>query len=531
MMACTATQAQTWQDTLARIETYFSKYKPENPGAQMAISRNGQIIFSKAWGMADLEHHTPMTTTSLTEAGSVSKQFTAAALLLLEQQGKLSINDDIHKYIPELPDYGTPITLRQVMQHTSGFRDWGSVAELTGWPRGTRTYSNNDALRIICRQKALNNVPGAEYIYSNTNYTLMTIIVQRVSGIELKDFTRPNIFNPADMPLSTWRSSYKKLVPNRAMAYSMGPDGRYLNDMPNESVYGHGGLLTTAEELVKWTNFYSSGKFGHPSLLPKQTAKSNFNNGVPHAYASGLVVTKLNGKDVIMHSGATASYRANLEYYPESGLCFAFVSNTSQFDGDSTSSWALTRNLFIPEPAKASPSKTPTVKVSEAELQKYSGWYRNPRTNAGMKLLVKDGKLYANTNTLLEPQGKSFFKAGGNRIEFMDGAFRMTSPDRDTLVYTAVEFSNVSEGAIAKYAGEYYSEEAEAQVSLVAEGTTLTFVQLQKPDMKFRLEPQYKDGFASPYGPVYFVRDARNMISGFRISLSRARNISFSKVK
>ncbi|MEO5997727.1 MAG: serine hydrolase domain-containing protein [Chitinophagaceae bacterium] len=149
--------AQAWQDTLSLINKTFSQYLPENPGCQLSVSRNGQVILSKAWGMADLERNVPLSTNSVLEAGSVSKQFTAAAILLLEQQGKLSLNDDVRKFIPELPGYGNRIQLHQMLHHTSGLRDWGSVAELTGWPRTKKFYTNEDALEIITRQKHLNN--------------------------------------------------------------------------------------------------------------------------------------------------------------------------------------------------------------------------------------------------------------------------------------------------------------------------------------------------------------------------------------
>ena len=174
------TIAQGWQDTVAQIEKVFSRYKSGNPGTQLAISRNGKIIFSKAWGMADLEHAAPLTTGSITEAGSVSKQFTAAAILLLEQQGKLSLDDDVRKYLPELPDYGSRITLKQMMQHKSGLKDWGAVASIAGWPRSTKTYNNEDALYIISNQKTLNHKPGDEFLYSNSNYNLFAIIVREI---------------------------------------------------------------------------------------------------------------------------------------------------------------------------------------------------------------------------------------------------------------------------------------------------------------------------------------------------------------
>ncbi|MRG46300.1 serine hydrolase [Chitinophaga sp. SYP-B3965] len=520
--------AQTWQDTLAKIESAFSRYTPEMPGAQFTISRNGQIIFSKAWGMADLEHNVPLTTKSLIEAGSVSKQFTAAAILLLEQQGKLSLNDDVHKYIPELPDYGTPITLRHMMNHTSGLRDWGSIAELTSSPRGTKTYSNADALWMVCQQKELNNIPGAEYIYSNSNYVLLAIVAKRITGRELTAFTRKHIFDPAGMQQSLWRF-YKEVVPGRAMAYSQN-GAKYINDMPNEDVYGAGGLLTTTEELVKWVLFYTGGKFGSPSLFPEQVKKTPLNNGNAHDYTAGLVVTKFNGQDAIVHNGATASYRANLEYFPKQGLIFAFLSNTSAFDDAPTNAANMVRNIFIPEPSPARNKPLPPYAVTEEKLRSYEGWYRNPRNGAGIKVAIADGKLSFAGDVSMTPISKDLFRAGGRRIEFLPGGFRQTTPDKDTIVFTAVEFSNINKDSdAARYAGEYYSEETESRFFIEAEGITLKLV--QKPATKMTLTAQYKDGFRSPYGPLYFVRDAQNKITGFKVSQSRARNVSFIKVK
>src|SRR5690606_6910087 len=211
--------SQNWQDTIAQIEKIMERYKPEDPGCQLAISRYGQIIFSKAYGMADLEHNVFMTTESPTEAGSVSKQFTAAAILLLEQQGKLSLDDDVRKYIPELPDYGTSITLRQIMHHSSGIKDWGSISAVAGWPRTTRVYSNEDVLYIVTRQKTLNHAPGEMYSYSNSNYNLLAIIVERVTGKSLAEFCRTSIFEPAGMKHTEWRSNHQKVLRNRVIAY------------------------------------------------------------------------------------------------------------------------------------------------------------------------------------------------------------------------------------------------------------------------------------------------------------------------
>jgi len=186
--------AQTWSDTVSLIDNVFSTYKPGNPGCQLAVSRNGEIIFSKAWGLADLEHNVALTDSSIFEAGSISKQFVAAAILLLQQQGKLLLDDNVRKYIPELPQYKTTITLRNLLHHTSGIREWSDLVTLTGWPRTQKFYTNHDVLEIITRQKQLNFKPGNEYLYSNSNYCLLTIIVERVSGLSLPAITRKYIF-------------------------------------------------------------------------------------------------------------------------------------------------------------------------------------------------------------------------------------------------------------------------------------------------------------------------------------------------
>ncbi|RZM10429.1 MAG: class A beta-lactamase-related serine hydrolase, partial [Pedobacter sp.] len=314
-LSLTGVPAQTAQDTAAMVEQIFARYQPQNPGAQVTVSRNGKVIFSKAWGMADLEHDTRLSISSISEAGSVSKEFTAAAILLIEQQGKLSLNDDIRKYLPEIPDYGSIIRIRHLMHHTSGIKDWGYVADIGGWPRGTKTYRNEDALEIIARQKTLNNKPGDEYIYSNSGFNLLAMIVQKVSGMSLAAFSQQYIFVPAGMKHSQWRDNFKTIVPGRAMAYEKVATG-YQTDMPNEYVYGQGGLLTTSEDLCKWVDYFTAAKIGGPALLKKQLALDTFNSGNLHYYAAGLRIQKRKGYNVIRHDGATASYRASLEYFP-----------------------------------------------------------------------------------------------------------------------------------------------------------------------------------------------------------------------
>jgi CubicO group peptidase (beta-lactamase class C family) len=423
LSAATLTFAQTEADTIARINKIFSRYKPQNPGCQLAVSRNGTVVFSKAWGMADMEHNLPLTTESIIEAGSVSKQFTAAAVLLLEQQGKLSLDDDIRKYVPEMPDYGSPITLRRMMHHASGLRDWGSVAGITGWPRTTKTYTNSDALDIIVHQKALNHKPGDEFLYSNSNYNLFAILVKRVSGMSLADYTRRYIFEPAGMTHTQWRDNFKRIVQNRAIAYEKAVDG-YETDMPNENVYGNGGLLTTTEDLLKWNDYYWGGHFGSPSLLPKQLTIEVFNNKTTYPYGAGLYVTKAKGQDYVYHTGSTASYRAMLERYPQQHLSIAWLSNTSEFDTASYNVMREVGNLFMPDRNGAADKHTArnatqkqqeSFAVSAATLQSYAGTYESGEAQATFIVTDRNGRLMLHqapgVDLELLPIGQDIFKA------------------------------------------------------------------------------------------------------------------------
>lgn len=520
--------AQSWQDTVKQIETVVSKYyQPGTPGLQLSISRNGEMIFSKAWGMADMERQVPLTTNSILEAGSVSKQFTAAAILLLEQQGKLSINDDVRKYVPELPNYGYTIRLRHLLHHTSGLRDWGSVADLTGWGRGTKFYSNNDALEIIARQKHLNNKPGDEYIYSNSNYNLQAIIIQRVSGLSLADFTKKYIFEPAQMLHTSWRDNPNRIVPNRAIAYSStGND--FQTNMPNEYIYGNGGLLTTTEDLLKWNAFYLSGKLGGASLLARQTQTEPLNNGVSAEYAAGLVIQKIGGWNTISHGGATAGYRAHLVFYPELKLSIAILSNTPQ---NFTAVTDAIPKLFVTDRPEKQNVQIASYKPSEASLKNYNGWYKNERDGTGFKLTVKKDSLFV-YETPLQAVAENKFRVGGQEL-LLNGnkGLYLIIDGRDTIRYTRAETASLSTNQLREYEGTFFSRETISSViiSIVKDSLSMRL----KPDVVYTLFPLYKDGFRSSDWnfTLYFIRDKIGKVQKLNISVDRARNVEFEKMK
>jgi len=529
----TALQAQSWQDTVLKVQQIFSRYKTGMPGCQFVISRHGQVIFSQAWGMADLEHNARLTTQTPIEIGSVSKQFTAACILLLEQQGKLSQDDDVRKYIPELPDYGTPITLRSMIHHLSGLKDWEAIVSLAGQPVGRRVWDNDDILDIMCRQRSLNNKPSAEYLYSNSNYNLLAILIKRVSGMELADFSRKYIFEPAGMTRTRWRNNFREVVPGRAMAYYYNDD-HYFTYMPFENAYGNGGLLATAEDLAAWNNYYWSGKLGNPSLLPKQLEPGRLNNGDTTVFAAGFDHDTYKGWEKIGMGGNTAGYGCGLVYLPDFGLSFSFITNTAQNMGNPMDE---VMDFFIKDKPGTTQGNAPGYKgavVPQALLKSYTGWYRNSRTGDALELILKNGQLTAsNGGFRIAPQGPLisidnhtfYLPPWGKVLMLPHKGLLLIGAGRDTLAYTAAGKAAITPQTLQRYAGEYHSVEAQVTFTVTIKGNVL--VLQRTPQDAEALVPTYKDGFYYSGGSVYFERDNLKKITVMKISLPRARNIVF----
>src|SRR5688500_7054409 len=315
------------------VDTLFSRWKTSTPGCAVGVAVGGKPVLLKAYGMADLEHNVPKTPDTIFESGSVAKQFTAMAILLLAQDGRLSLDDQVRKHIPELPDYGVTLTIRHMLTHTSGLRDWGSIAAIAGAPRTTREYSHAHVLDIVSRQKALNFAPGTEWSYSNTGFNLAAIIVDRLSGMPFAEFSKRRIFEPLGMTRTSWRDDHQRIIKGRAIAYSTATGG-YQIEMPFENVHGNGGLLTTVGDLLKWNQNYVTPIVGDAALVGEQQKAGKYSDGRDLEYGLGLYVRPLDGVKNVYHSGSTAGYRAHLNRFPAAHTSVAVLCNAS--DGEAT---------------------------------------------------------------------------------------------------------------------------------------------------------------------------------------------------
>ena len=421
----------------ASVNQVFARWTAQTPGCAVGVAQGGKSVLEKAFGMADLEHDVTNKADTIFEAGSVSKQFTAAAVLILAREGKLSLDDPVRKYVPELPDYGPPLLIRHMLNHMSGLRDWGSIESVAGWPRTTRVYTHAHVLDILSRQKALNFTPGTQYSYSNSGYNLAAIIVSRVSGTGFAEFSRERLFTPLGMTRTSWRDDFTRVVKDRAIAYRAGAGG-YSQDMPFENVHGNGGLLTTVGDLLRWNENFESPKVGDAGFVRRQQEPGTFNDGKAGRYALGLMVGQYRGVREVGHSGSTAGYRAHLARYPDQRVSVAVLCNVSS--GAATQYAHAVADLYLGSAIQAAASAAPTPRQPPAQtftptpvqLASYAGTYTSDEAETVLTIAV-DGeslvlKRRPDTKITLRPTVEDTFTAGAGigTIKFLRTGERVT---------------------------------------------------------------------------------------------------------
>jgi CubicO group peptidase (beta-lactamase class C family) len=476
--------------------------------------------------MADLERGVPIAPDTIFEAGSVSKQFTAAAVLLLAGEGRLSLDDSIHRYFPELPDYGVPVTIRQMLTHTSGLRDWGSLAGIAGWPRTTRAHTQAHVLDILSRQRALNFVPGTRWSYSNSGYNLAAMLVSRVSGMSFAEFTRRRIFEPLGMTSTSWRDDHTRLVRRRALAYDKHDDGYHL-DMPFENAHGNGGLLTTVGDLLRWSRNFRAPVVGGPSLVAEQTTPGRFSDGLTHDYGLGVTIDTYRGLREVHHSGSTAGYRAYLSVFPDRQAAVAVLCNGGDARAEALTYAVVDRVLAasLSPPPAASPRR---YTLSEAESSGLAGLYRNTRTGAATRLLREGGEIRIERGAVLRAESGARLRSPGRRWDFSGTRVSVTDDFGRVDTFERVEPWTPTAAELAAFEGQYRSVEAETVFTAAVEGGVL--VLRQRPDRAVYLTPLYQGAFTGWLGTVVFRRDAGGRLEGFSINQDRVWDLRFERV-
>lgn len=521
----------------AKIDAWFSRFTPATPGCAVGVSVGGKIVLEKAYGMTDLEHGVPNKPDTIFEIASVSKQFTAAAVLLLARDGKLSLDDPARKHLPELPDYGRPLTIRHMLTHTSGLRDWGSVVGLTGWPRGTRVHTHAHVLDIVSRQRGLNFPSGTRWSYSNTGYNLAAVLISRVSGQSFAEFTRARIFEPLGMTRTSWRDDHTRIVKGRAIAYDDRPDGLHTN-MPFENIHGNGSLLSTVGDLLKWNQNFVAPVVGDAAFVKEQQVPGRFEDGRSHDYAFGLFIGTYKGLRRVYHSGSTAGYRSYVVRFPDEGLSVAILCNAGASSRSGEAAYVIA-DLYLASHLKpAQPVAAHTL--SRAEVEAVAGLYVNGPTGESLSIIRNDAALRFETDSfqtadgptargVLVPLSASRFVSANGRLRFeaSGGSIQRTDPFGSVDRFDRVNAVTPTAAQLERLTGRYVSDEAEAVLDVaVVDGSV---VLKRRPDTVITLTPLYADAYRGSIGVVRFHRDPSGAVRELSVSLDRVWDLLFKR--
>jgi CubicO group peptidase (beta-lactamase class C family) len=512
----------------ARIDAALPRTgSADMPGCAVGVQSGDSAPVRRTFGVADLEHAVPVGVDTVFEAGSVSKQFTAAATLLLASEGRLSLDDDIRKYLPEMPDYGHRITVAELLGHTSGLRDWGDIEAIAGWPRTERVYDTADVLQIASRQRALNFDPGTAWSYNNTGYNLLTLIVERVSGSSFVDFTRERLFAPLGMTHTQWRDDFRRVVRDRAIAYHRVSDGVYEQLMPFENTYGHGALLTTVSDLLAWNRALDDGRL--PAFVTRELqTRTLLADGRPTVYARGLFARSYHGMREISHDGSTAGYRAWLGRFPDQHLSIAILCNAdSALPSDLAHAVA---DRYLPE---TKPAHTPYTLAPSPAL---AGVYASERDGSPLRLTMRDKRLQTDAGLTVMAA-----KDGTLALQRSDGSIARTGvqlpggrlglkSEGDITVYARSAAYAPTPADLARISGRYRNEEVPVTYQVTAVSGGLKVVAEGRPSQSHVFAPVYSGAFLSGDTVLRPVLGPDGSVTGIRISDDRVWNLPFDRL-
>ncbi|MEL6256521.1 MAG: serine hydrolase domain-containing protein, partial [Bacteroidota bacterium] len=395
---------ESYSTEIKRVDSLFTSWaKSNSPGASLGIYKGGRLIYTQGYGMSNLEYDIPIKSNTIFHVASISKQFTNFAVLLLEEEGKLSIEDDIRKHMPGIPDFGKTITISQLMHHTSGYRDQWQLLAIAGW-RLDDVITKEQIMRLIENQRELNFEPGSQYRYSNSGYSILARLVEKVSGRSFRQFAQERIFKPLDMQNTHVHDDHEMIVPGRA--YSYRPDGNsYKKTVLSYANDGATSLFTTVEDMGKWMNNMLHPSLGE-SFIEKMRTRGKLNNGDEINYGLGQSVNEYKGLSWAGHGGADAGFRSTVRWYPDHDFGVVVLSNLGSFN-PSLKANQIT-DIFLSEhfveEEKKEEKPVEAVPISAKDLEKYQGKYVITQYGINFKVEVEKGKLFA----LLDWSGEKF---------------------------------------------------------------------------------------------------------------------------
>jgi CubicO group peptidase (beta-lactamase class C family) len=529
------------------VDELFREYdNAEAPGCALGVIRDGEFIYRRGYGMANLEHGIALTPQSVFDIASTSKQFTAAVIALLAEAGVVGLDDPLRRYFPEFPAWADAITLRQLIHHTSGIRDYLQLAFLAGRGGDADHYTDAWVIELLARQQATNFPAGEQHLYSNSGYLLLAHVVQRATGQTLRDYAGEHVFGPLGMTRTHFHDNQTQIVPGRATGYAPAEDG-YRISMTTLDMVGDGGVYTTIEDLLQWDRNFYDNRLGGPDLIERLTTPGKLNDGTPLDYAFGLAVEESQGLRMVSHGGAFVGYRSELVRFPEQRLSVAVLCNRADAAAEQLA-LAVARHYLPDALAAPAPGETPAAApellapLSELELGAYAGDFWEDAEAFAAETRVEDGKLWAvhspERRNELRPVGPDAFAMVGVPAEVLvyferDGE-RITGMRRNINgkprgVFRPFTRRQAGPQELDAYTGSYFSGELDVSYTLRLDGAKLLFRVTGQTEEE--LTAMFGETFENPdYGAFDFERAPDGRVTSFKLQSGRVRNLAFVRL-
>ena len=525
-----------------RIDKIFENWdKSDSPGAALAVVKGKKVVYTQGYGSANLEYDIPITPTTVFHVASVSKQFTAFAVTMLADSGKLSLDDDIHLHLPEIPDFGKTITIRHLLHHISGLRDQWELLAMAGW-RLDDVITKNHILKMVRRQKDLNFNPGEEYLYCNTGFTLLAEIVERITKKPFPDWTQENIFDPLDMTNTHFHDDHERIVKNRSYSYS--PQGKgFRKRVLSFANVGATSLFTTAEDIAKWVMNFDSQIIANDAVMAQMHEQGRLNSGVTINYAFGLSIGEHKGLKTVGHGGSDAGFRSQVVRFPEENFAVIVLSNFSAINTNRLAMQVadiyLSKKTIEKKPSKKKAERA-SLELDPKILESYEGIYQI-RPDYILTIKKQDEQLTVQGTggrkyVLYAESERLFFRRDTNfeiffEINNVGDITKITVQDNGREIEgTKILPVHLNPEQLAEYTGEYYSSELDTFYRIVFDADRFITQHRKHDDFPLTvITPDYYSGTEWFFRTVHFTRDNNNRINGFMVTGSRVRNLRFTK--
>jgi CubicO group peptidase (beta-lactamase class C family) len=524
------------------VDMIFNKaIKKGTPGAALAVIQNGSVIYKKGYGVANMEYDVPITPSTIFHVASVSKQFTAFAVAMLADQGKLSLDDDIHKHLPEIPDFGKVITIRHLIHHTSGLRDQWELLVMAGF-RLDDVITRDHIMKMVTNQKELNFDPGEENLYCNTGYTLLAEIVERVSGQSFREYTESEIFKPLGMTNTHFHDDHEMIVKNRAYSYASAGNGGFKKRVLSFANVGATSLFTTVEDLAKWIQNFHDGRVGGMDVIKQMHQRGVLNNGKELDYAFGLGIGKYRGLNTVGHGGADAGYRSFITWFPDQKLGMTVLSNLGSMNPGGMAFQVADVYLMdqlTPQKKESEEAEESKTDVDPELYDDYVGVYQV--SGVTITITKENNRLMGEATgvpkTELVPESETTFLAKGANVRLTfqrDENGKVTqlivNQDGQDIPAKRIESVPPTLDQFGEYVGHYYSDEIGATYTIAIQDDQLIAQHRRHKDTS--LKPTAADQFSGNnwwFSKVDFERDADRKVTGFRLTGGRVRNLRFDR--